>query len=154
VALRLRPPRPDELERVARMNVALQEDEGAYVMRIEHALARLRAWLDGPYRCTVFVDGEDLAGYALHRPTDPDSEGHPGGVYLRQLFIVRERRRRGLGREAFSLLVSEVFPEGCYITLEALVANPDGQAFWKALGFREYSVRFERAAALTPRRGR
>jgi ribosomal protein S18 acetylase RimI-like enzyme len=154
VPLRQRPARADEIERVARMNLALQEDEGASVMRLEDALARLRAWLAGAYRCTVFLDGEELVGYALHRATDPDAEGHPGGVYLRQLFVTRERRRCGLGREAFSLLVSEVFAEGCYLTLEALVTNPGGQAFWKSLGFREYSVRYERTSVVTPRRGR
>jgi ribosomal protein S18 acetylase RimI-like enzyme len=145
VPLRQRPARDDELERIARMNVALQEDEGAAAMRLDDALARLRGWLAGPYRCTVFLDGDELAGYALHRPTDPASEGHPGGVYLRQLFVARDRRRRGLGREAFALLASEVFPPGCYVTLEALASNPGGRAFWEALGFREYSVRYERS---------
>lgn len=124
------------------MNVALQAEEGAAVMPVEDALARLRTWLAGFYRCTVFLDGDDLAGYALHRPTDPAAEGHPGGVYLRQLFVARDRR--GLGREAFALLAAEVFPPGCDVTLEALASNPGGRAFWKALEFREYSVRLER----------
>jgi ribosomal protein S18 acetylase RimI-like enzyme len=135
------------------MNVALQEDEGAAVMRAEDALARLQAWLAGPYRCVVFLEGEELAGYALYRPTDPASEGHPGGIYLRQLFVARERRRRGLGRAAFELLVSEASPADGYVTLEALASNPAGRAFWTAMGFREYSVRYERSGALGRRRG-
>jgi len=79
----------------------------------------------------------------LYRPTDPDTEDHAGGVYVRHFFILPEFRSQGLGKAAFNLLTNDVLPQGTYITLEALIANPAGRAFWKALGFEEYSVRYE-----------
>jgi ribosomal protein S18 acetylase RimI-like enzyme len=132
-----------EIGTIAGMNRQLQADEGAGVLSQADAVARLERWLDGAYRCVVFtVDGETV-GYALFRATDPSAEGHPGGVYIRQFFIVPARRGRGWGRKAFGLLRSAILPAGCYITLEALATNPAGRAFWQALGFREYSVRYE-----------
>lgn len=141
--MRIRLPGSGELDRIARMNVQLQREEGSEPMAVEDALARLRDWLAGEYRCVVFSEGGTLAGYALFRPTDPQAEGNPGGIYLRQFYIVPELRGRGLGTRAFALLRTEVLPPGGYLTLEVTVHNRAGQAFWTKLGFRLHSMRYE-----------
>lgn len=60
-------------------------------------------------------------------------------MYLRQFFIVRDRRRQGLGRNAFEMLCREILPPGTDITLEVLERNPAGLAFWQALEFGAYA---------------
>ena len=132
-----------DLERLASWNRQLQEDEGASVLSAGACESRLRAWLDGDYTGVVFEKAGPV-GYALHRPTDPDSQG-AGGLYLRQFFIDRGRRRQGLGAEAFDLFVREIL-SGRRLVLEALTANPIGLAFWRSRGLSEYCTTFERAA--------
>lgn len=140
----IHPLAPGELDTFAAMNLQLQRDEGSRVMALEDAIRRLSHWLENDYTCLVFQLNRQLAGYVLYRPTDPDSEGHAGGIYIRQFFILPEFRRRGLGKAAFTRLTEEILSPETYITLEALTANPAGRAFWQALGFREYCVRYER----------
>lgn len=139
----IRPVDEHELRRVAQMNIQLQRDEGSRDMTLEDALARLERWLKQTYRCVVFTQDGELVGYALYRPTNPDAEGHLGGIYIRQFFVVPARRRRGIGRQAFARMRGEVFPRGCYITLNARSPNHAGQAFWRALGFVPHSIRYE-----------
>lgn len=132
-----------DLERLATWNRQLQEDEGASVMGARECESRLRAWLGGHFTGVVFEKAGPV-GYALYRPTDPDSQG-AGGLYLRQFFIDRQRRREGLGAEAFDLFVREIL-SGRRLLLEALTVNPIGQAFWRSRGLSEYSTTFELAA--------
>lgn len=119
---------------LAGMNRQLREDEAplAEPLRVNFE-ARMRGWLAGEYSAVLFELDDRPVGYALWR----DNEGR--GVYLRQFFVARERRRQGLGRRAFELLSSEVLPPGTDITLEVLEQNPVGLAFWQALGFGAYA---------------
>ena len=105
-------------------------------------IARLRRWLANEYQGLLFELDSRPVGYALFRPTDPDLKG-ADGIYLRQFFIAREHRRRGLGSQAFGLFVDHAV-SGRRVVLEALASNPAGQAFWQSLGLRVYSVAFER----------
>ncbi len=135
--------RQEDIASVAEMNVRLQQDEGSRVMALNDAIERLSRWLSHDYSCSTFSLGHQVVGYILYRPTDPDTEGHSDGVYIRQFFIKPEYRSRGLGKAAFRLFQNEVIPPNTYITLEALTANRAGRGFWSALGFQEYSVRYE-----------
>ena len=134
----------DELETVAHMNRQLQRDEGSHVMAQDDAVRRLSKWLENEYIGYVYRVSGQIVGYVLYRPTDPDTEGHTGGVYVRQFYIAPEFRSQGLGKAAFTLLTEDVLPPDTRISLEALVSNPSGQAFWRALGFQEYCIRYER----------
>ncbi|GGX38689.1 GNAT family N-acetyltransferase [Saccharospirillum salsuginis] len=142
--LSIQPIAPEELELVAEMNRQLQSDEGSRVMALDDAIRRLSKWLANEYSCHVYRVNGQIAGYVLYRSTDPDTEDHSDAVYIRHFYIVPEFRGHGLGKAAFALLTEEVLPSETCITLEALVANPSGRAFWKALGFQEYSIRYER----------
>lgn len=57
---------------------------------------------------------------------------------MRQFYIEREHRGRGLGRVAFHTLMQTRFPKGQAITLDVVATNPAGQHFWSKLGFALY----------------
>ena len=47
---------------------------------------------------------------------------------------------RGLGRAAWSVLLRDVFPKGCRVTLEVLTHNDAGLAFCRAVGFTDHAL--------------
>jgi ribosomal protein S18 acetylase RimI-like enzyme len=100
---------------------------------------RMRALLTGGYKAVLFeLDGEIVA-YALYT----DHPDHSDTIYLRQIFINRARRRRGIGREVMRILKEEIWPQDKRLTVGVLVSNQVAQAFYKAVGFREYSLELE-----------
>ena len=123
-----------DLDLLCDWNRQLQEDEGAEAMPETAVRERPQRWLQGPYVAIVFTEAGRDVGYALYRSSDADSQGE-GGVYLRQFFVHRGQRRRGLGRRMAQLFLEEVIPADHWVLLEALESNPAGQAFWRALGF-------------------
>lgn len=130
---------------LAHMNRQLREDEAplAEPLRVDFE-QRMRGWLAGEYSAVLFeLDGQPVA-YALWR----DNEGR--GIYLRQFFVVRERRRQGVGRKAIELLVAEVLPPRTEVTLEVLEQNPHGLAFWQAMGFGAYARTLSRPSHGAP----
>ena len=133
-----------DLPVLARLNLQLIQDEGhPNPMSVDQLEARMRGWLQAGYTAVLFRDAEQVVAYALYRPSDNAWEGPGGAIYLRQFFVVRDRRRQGLGRQAIEVLRTEVLPAGCRITLETLLANTPAQAFWRAVGFRDYCITFE-----------
>ncbi len=132
-----------DLDVVSEWNRRLQLDEGASPMEHPAILDRLQRWLDADYEGLLFEVAASPVGYALFRPTDPDLKG-PGGIYLRQFFIVPEHRRRGIGTEAFKLFLKTHVGHR-RLVLEALASNPGGQMFWQSLGLAVYSTTLELA---------
>jgi GNAT superfamily N-acetyltransferase len=139
--MRCRPADSRDHPRLVAWNRELQLDEGAAPMEPAAIAARLERWLSGGYQAVVFETDATPIGYALFRPTDPDREG-PGGLYLQQFFVARERRRAGLGSQAFRLFARDVL-RGRRLLLDALETNPAGQAFWTSLGLRLGARRYE-----------
>ena len=62
---------------------------------------------------------------------------------MRQLFVVRHRRREGIGRRAVDTLRAEVWPKDKRLTVEVLVANERGVAFWRSVGYADYALTLE-----------
>ena len=129
-----------DLDLLAEWNHQLIRDEGHNnPMTVPELRERMRGWLETDYRAVLFsMEGEPLA-YALYH------EG-PDEVYLRQFFVRRDRRRRGAGRRAMGVLRREVWPAGKRLTVEVLVQNTGGLAFWRAMGYRDYSLTLELVA--------
>lgn len=119
---------------LAAMNGRLLEDE-AHHLRLSAAelQKRMRGWLAGEYQAILFVDAEEPVGYALFRP-----EG--SGIYLRQFYIERGRRRQGIGRDAIEQLRREIWPVGTQVRLEVLADNQPALAFWRSVGFADYAL--------------
>lgn len=119
---------------LAAMNGRLLEDEAHHLKLASSALEqRMRGWLAGEYQAVLFIDAEEPVGYALFRPDEH-------GIYLRQFYIERGRRRQGLGRKAIEQLRHEIWPAGTQIKLEVLAGNQPALAFWRAVGFVDYAI--------------
>jgi ribosomal protein S18 acetylase RimI-like enzyme len=96
---------------------------------------RMRDWVSGAYNAALFVEIEVL-GYALWRNEEEFS-------YIRHFYIQRGFRRKGVGTEAFRLLVSTYW-QGSLLRLEVLSGNLDAQHFWQSLGFKQYCITLEK----------
>lgn len=135
--MRFRPAVLDDCPLLAQLNHQLIRDEGhRNRMSVSELEERMKDWLSGEYRATVFEDGDEVVAYALFREQSEE-------IYLRQFFVVRHRRRQGLGRRAWELLRSQVWPKSKRLTVEVLLSNGSGIAFWRALGYSDYCLTLE-----------
>jgi predicted acetyltransferase len=127
----------DDCPLLAELNHQLIRDEGhrnrMTIPELEH---RMQDWLAGEYVAILFERGGEIVAYVLYRE-------QPEEIYLRQLFVIRERRREGLGKQAMHLLRSEIWPKTKRLTVEVLVANTAAVAFWRAVGYRDHSLALE-----------
>ena len=121
---------------LAEWNHQLIRDEGhRNPMTVQELGQRMRGWLAGGYEAVVFCDG-DPAAYALFRREE-------GLVHLRQLFVRRDMRRRGVGRCAFEILRRDVWPRSARLTVDVLCSNKSAIAFWRSVGYRDYCLTLE-----------
>ena len=132
-----RPATLDDCPLLAQLNHQLIRDEGhRNRMTVPDLEERMRGWLAGEYRAMVFEDAGEVVAYALFRE-------QPEEIYLRQLFIVRHRRREGLGRLAVQILRSQVWPRTKRLTVDVLVNNKSAVSFWRAVGYSDYCLTLE-----------
>jgi GNAT superfamily N-acetyltransferase len=105
-------------------------------MTVAELRERMKGWLTGAYTAVVFEKEGEPVAYALYKET-------AGEVYLRQLFVKRDRRREGIGREAMAILRERLWPRGKRLTVEVLTKNAAGIAFWRAVGYTDYCLTLE-----------
>jgi ribosomal protein S18 acetylase RimI-like enzyme len=99
---------------------------------------RMAGWLKKrQYSGLIFEVGPAPVGYVLYRK----EKDH---IYLRQFFIDRKYRRKGLGQEAMKHLLRKIWPKDFQIRLDVLVDNRRARAFWHSLGFRDYCLGMEK----------
>jgi predicted acetyltransferase len=122
---------------LAELNHQLIRDEGhRNRMTVPELEQRLRGWLSSEYAAVIFEDGKEVVAYALYR--DQAEE-----IYLRQLFVVRNRRRQGIGRQAVEVLRSKIWSANKRLMVDVLVHNTAAIAFWRALGYKDYCLTLE-----------
>jgi len=127
----------DDSAPLAELNYQLIRDEGhRNRMTVPELEQRMRGWLASEYAVVIFEDGKEVIAYALYRE-------QPEEIYLRQLFVVRNRRRQGIGRQAFEILRSKVWPTNKRLTVEVLVQNEAAVAFWRVVGYKDYCLTLE-----------
>jgi GNAT superfamily N-acetyltransferase len=135
--MKLRLATEEDIPLLVRFNRRLIEDEGHENRLSSSELKqRMTGWMRGDYTAVMFEHERQTAGYVLYRLDALV-------VYIRHFYIDRPMRRRGVGRAAMHLLIEEVWPHDTRVLLDVRVINGGGYAFWKALGFREYSVMLE-----------
>ena len=125
-------------------NHQLIQDEGhRNPMTAAELEQRMSAWLTSGeyptgtmYRAVIFSDKNEAAAYALFRETEDE-------IHLRQFFVVRHRRREGIGRCAMQYLFDNVWPKNKRWTVSVLVQNLPALAFWRAMGFKDYVLSLE-----------
>jgi len=129
-----RPATLDDCPVLAGLNHQLIRDEGhRNQMTVPELEQRMRGWLSDEYRAVIFEDGGDVVAYALYRE-------QPDLVYLRQLFVVRDRRRQGLGRHVVEILRSRVWPKDRRLTVDVLLSNQSGVGFYRSVGYTDYAM--------------
>ncbi len=122
---------------LAEMNQQLIRDEGhRNKMTPPQLRERMADWLAGEYTGVIFSIGTEDIGYSLYRKG-------ADWIYLRQLFVKAQMRRKGVGREAISWLKKNAWKETKIIRVEVLICNPKGVSFWKAVGFKDYCITME-----------
>lgn len=127
----------DDCLQLAEMNWQLIRDENhRNRMTVAELEMRMRGFLEGEYKAVLFTEGGRDVAYALYCPT-------ADGVYLRQFFVDRDLRSKGLGRTAMRILMQEILPPDIRVTLEVLTGNKRGRAFWESVGFVDYCTTME-----------
>jgi predicted acetyltransferase len=122
---------------LAELNHQLIRDEGhRNKMTVPELEQRMNGWLASEYAAMLFENDGEVVAYALYRE-------QPEEIYLRQLFVVRNQRRKGVGREAVKILRSKIWPKNKRLTVEVLVQNEAAVAFWRAVGYKDYSLTLE-----------
>jgi ribosomal protein S18 acetylase RimI-like enzyme len=122
---------------LAELNHQLICDEGhRNKMTVPELEQRMKGWLASEYAAVILEDYEEVVAYALYRE-------QPEEIYLRQFFVARNRRRQGIGRQAFEILLSKIWPANKRLTVEVLVKNEAAIAFWRAVGCEDYSLKLE-----------
>jgi GNAT superfamily N-acetyltransferase len=123
---------------LAPMNAQLIRDEGhRNSMTMPQLTERMSEWLKTEYRAFLFeLEGKTI-GYALYR-VDPEY------VYLRQLFVQPEMRRRGIARRALEWLRHNAWGVRARARIDVLVGNPSAIEFWRSVGFTDYCLTMER----------
>ena len=135
-----------DLPQLASWNKQLIEDESHdNTMSLEELVARMRNWLTTEYQALIFEDPAAPVAYALLRDT-------PEWVHLRQFFVARDRRRRGIGARAVALLRDSVIPPDKPVIVEAMAWNHSALSFWRAVGFADRYVGLESRPAASVRR--
>jgi predicted metal-dependent HD superfamily phosphohydrolase/GNAT superfamily N-acetyltransferase len=135
--LTFREARLEDCPLLAELNHQLIRDEGhRNPMTAPQLEERMRGFIQGEYRAVIFEQCGEVVAYALYRE-------RPEEIYLRQLFVVRHRRRQGIGRQAVQILRSQVWPKARRLTVEVLVKNQAAVVFWRAAGFVDYVLTLE-----------
>src|SRR5882757_2203973 len=94
----------DDCALLAELNHQLIRDEGhRNKMTVPELGQRMKGWLAAEYAAVIFEEKGEVVAYALYRD-EPDE------LYLRQLFVARNRRRRGIGRTAMEILRAQLWP--------------------------------------------
>ena len=122
---------------LAELNHQLIRDEGhRNRMTVPELEQRMKGWLASEYAAMLFENDGKVVAYVLYRE-------QPEEIYLRQLFVVCNRRRRGIGRQAMEILRSKIWPKNKRLTVEVLVQNEASAAFWRAVGYKDYCLTLE-----------
>ena len=144
--LRIDKAKSGDVDLLAQLNRQLDEDEPyPYPVPLSALTERMARWIgEGGHDVLLFRDADQLIGYAVWR-----AEEH--GSYLRHFFICRDQRRQGWGRAAMRLLCREVFPKDRPVNLDTAIGNKAGIAFWRAIGFQDFSLGMELKAGKAPK---
>jgi GNAT superfamily N-acetyltransferase len=127
----------EDAETLGALNALLIRDEGhRNSMTVPQFVERMTEWLRSEYEAAVVEECGAIVGYALFR-RDADH------VYLRQIFVQTENRRRGIGRSLIQWLVRNAWQDAPRVRIDVLVGNEAGLHFWRAIGFAEYCLTLE-----------
>jgi predicted acetyltransferase len=128
----------DDCALLAELNHLLLHDENHRnkKMSIPELEKRMRGWLASEYAAVIFEKDGEVVAHALYRE-------QPEEIYLRQLFVARNQRRKGIGRKAVEILRTKIWPANKRLTVDVLLKNTAAIAFWRAVGYKDYCLALE-----------
>ena len=122
---------------LAELNKCLIEDERhPNPMDIVQLTERMQEWLTTDYICYVAKENGHIVAYCLYR----DDGGY---YYMRQLYVDRAHRRKGIATRLLDWLYENVWTDK-KVRLDVLAHNEDAVAFYKRYGFRVGVFRMEK----------
>jgi GNAT superfamily N-acetyltransferase len=138
MSLHIRRAAESDLPLLAQMNKRLIEDQGSRnPMSVEQLQNRMSQWLNGDWTIE-FLEDTVIVGYVVYLIRRDEFFPDKTEVYIRQFYVERDQRGRGLGSAAFQLLRETRFPAGSRLALDVLATNPKGFNFWRRVGFQPY----------------
>jgi predicted acetyltransferase len=128
----------DDCALLAELNHKLlhDEDHRNKKMSVPELEQRMRGWLASEYAAVIFEKDGEVVAHALYRE-------QPEEIYLRQLFVARNQRRKGIGRKAVEILRTKIWPTNKRLTVDVLLKNTAAIAFWRAVGYKDYCLALE-----------
>ena len=122
---------------LAKLNKHLIEDEQhPNPMNIVQLTERMREWLATDYICYVVKEKGHIIAHCLYR----DDDEH---YYMRQLYVDRAHRRKGIATQLLDWLYGNVWTDK-KVRLDVLAHNEDAVSFYKRYGFRIGVFRMEK----------
>lgn len=122
---------------LAELNKHLIEDERhPNPMNIVQLTERMEAWLATDYICYLAKENGNIVAYCLYR----DDGGY---YYMRQLYVDRAHRRKGIATQLLDWLYENVWTDK-KVRLDVLAHNEAAVAFYKRYGFRIGVYRMEK----------
>ena len=126
-----------DAKRLAELNKYLIADERhPNPMNIVELTERMEEWLTTDYICYTVKDNGRIIAYCLYR----DDGGY---YYMRQLYVDRAHRRKGIATQLLDWLYKHVWTDK-KVRLDVLAHNEDAVAFYKRYGFRIGVYRMEK----------
>ncbi len=122
---------------IAEMNYQMIKDQKhRNSMNVTQLNRRMKKWLAGDYGAYLFLNEGKTIGYCLFHKTKEF-------MYVRQFYIEKTSRRRGLGLMALNWLRKNVWKKENRFRLDVLVGNERAIRFWEAAGFTKYCLTME-----------
>jgi len=126
-----------DLDTLAQWNHQLIQDEGhRNPMTVSQLRDRMRDWLSSDYTAVIFEKDNESVAYALFCESEDE-------IYLRQLFVKRENRNQGIGKEAVRILKEEIWTRSKRLTVDVLSHNKAVITFWRSVGYKDYCLTLE-----------
>ncbi|MPZ24336.1 MAG: GNAT family N-acetyltransferase [Dehalococcoidia bacterium] len=148
--IELVPVRRDEIERLASMVSEywqeIQEYSGEPApMETDTAKKLLYEAISKGDGVFWITSGDEEIGFIEHDIREHWSRPDQKVGHIAEIFVRRDRRRAGAGREAMNRILETMAEDGVrYVTLETWVRNDQARRFWEALGFREDRLEMRR----------
>ncbi|MCP6727652.1 MAG: GNAT family N-acetyltransferase [Patescibacteria group bacterium] len=126
----------DDVRNLAELNKRMIEDEQhPNPMNVEKLADRMTGWLKNEYICYLAKHEEEIVGYYLYRD---DGKYY----YLRQLFIERQHRRKGIATQILDWMYLNIWQDK-KVRVDVLSHNKEAIAFYERYGFRMGCLRME-----------
>lgn len=147
MAVELRKADINDITVLAEMNKQLIADARTRnPLNVQQIESLMQSWLDGTWSAIMIAKNDKLIGYLLYQQRYDEYDPENLIIFVRQFFVQRASRRRGIGREAFEQIVTEFFPSEATIMLDVLATNPEALHFWEDIGFSLHSTTLQRQA--------